>query len=55
MQKLLYPLVILFVVVVIAKTMATPTQLHSLTGMVITDGHSLISAIVHGMSALWSS
>jgi hypothetical protein len=46
MQKLLYPLVILVVVLAIAKTMATPAQLHSLTGMVITDGHSLISAIV---------
>jgi hypothetical protein len=55
MRKLLYPLVILFVVVVIAKTMATPAQLHSLTGMVITDGHSLISAIISGIRALVSS
>jgi hypothetical protein len=55
MKKLLYPLVILFVFVVIAKTMATPDQLHSLTGMVITDGHNLISAIVNGFTNLVSS
>jgi hypothetical protein len=55
MKKLLYPLVILFVVVVIAKTMATPAQLHSLTGMVITDGHSLISAVISGIRALVNS